>query len=76
MPKRYTFKEVDKVLMAKGFTQVSQVGSHIKFRKIGTPTLTAIVPKKRKAIPIGTFRSILRQAHMALSDFERQLKQI
>jgi predicted RNA binding protein YcfA (HicA-like mRNA interferase family) len=53
-----------------GFVFVSQKGSHIKLRKIGNPTLTAIIPADRKEIPFGTFRSICRQANLDVADFE------
>ncbi len=73
MPRRYRYSEIERVLIARGFQQVNQVGSHVKFRKVGQPTLTVIVPKKRKQIPIGTFRSILRQAAMTVEEFEHTL---
>lgn len=44
-------------------------GSHIKYRKLGNPVLTAIIPHPRKEIPAGTFRSILRQAKLSETDF-------
>lgn len=62
------------MLIASGFLEVSQVGSHLKFRKLGKPTLTVILPKKKKEIPAGTFRSILRQASLTLQEFEQLLK--
>lgn len=40
----------------------------MKFRKVGHPTLTAIVPVA-KEIPYGTFRSILRQSQLNEEDF-------
>jgi len=30
---------------------ISQKGSHVKYRKIGNPTLTVIVPAGRKKFP-------------------------
>jgi predicted RNA binding protein YcfA (HicA-like mRNA interferase family) len=53
-----------------GFIFISQKGSHIKLRKIGEPTLTVIVPANRKEIPVGTFRSILRQSSLTEDDFK------
>ncbi len=67
MPKLYSSRQIVKVLRRKGFVFVSQRGSHIKFRK---RTLTIIVPDNRKEIPSGTFRSILRQAHLSEQDFK------
>jgi predicted RNA binding protein YcfA (HicA-like mRNA interferase family) len=59
-----------KVLAAHGFVIISQKGSHIKLRKSGEPTLTAIVPANRKEIPVGTFHSILRQSSLTEGDFK------
>ncbi len=50
--------------------EASQKGSHVKFvRQLGDVVDTAIVPKKSD-IPVGTIRSILRQAHIDLQDWE------
>ena len=66
MPKLYSSDEIIKVLQSKGFVYISQKGSHMKFRK---SSLTVIVPANRKEIPLGTFRSILRQSHLSADDF-------
>lgn len=59
MSKLLSSKEIITVLEAKGFVFVSQRGSHAKYRK---GSATAIVPTPRKEIPLGTFRSIVRQS--------------
>ncbi|MFA5948120.1 MAG: type II toxin-antitoxin system HicA family toxin [Candidatus Gracilibacteria bacterium] len=69
MPKFYSSKQIIKVLEKKDFIFISQKGSHVKYRKIGNPTLTVIIPSDRKEIPIGTFKSILRQAHLSEEAF-------
>ncbi len=46
-------------LLNNGFIFISQRGSHQKYRK---DDKTVIVPAPRKEIPIGTFRSIIRQS--------------
>ncbi|HOX60837.1 MAG TPA: type II toxin-antitoxin system HicA family toxin [Candidatus Magasanikbacteria bacterium] len=61
-----------KVLESKGFFFVSQTGSHAKYRKMGNPTLTVIVPIHGNEVQYGTFRSILRQAGLVEGDFEKQ----
>lgn len=71
MPKLYSSKRIMRVLENKGFVFVSQKGSHVKYRKSGNPTLTVIVPAQRKEMPMGTFRSILRQANLNEEDFEK-----
>jgi len=70
MPKLYSSKQICKVLEALGFVFVSQKGSHMKYHKYGIPTLTVIVPAARRQIPIGTFKSILRQSCLNEEDFE------
>ncbi len=70
MPKRYSSKQITYVLRQHGFVLVAQKGSHAKFRRAGTTTLTVIVPMNRKEIPFGTFRSIIRQAQLDEKYFE------
>ena len=70
MPKLYSSAQILKVLYQHGFLSVSQKGSHVKLRKTGEPTLTAIVPADKKEIPYGTFKSILRQSALSEADFK------
>ena len=70
MPKLYSSKNIIKVLESKEFFFISQKGSHTKYRKTGKNKLTVIVPHPKKEIPIGTFRSILRQSNLTEADFE------
>ena len=70
MPKLFSSVKITKVLQEQGFILISQKGSHAKFRKIGSPTLTVIVPMGKKEIPLGTFKSMLRQANLAGDDFK------
>jgi len=68
MPKRYTAKQIIKVLKIKGFFLVSQRGSHKKFRnKEGVVT---IVPEHKKEVTPGTFSQILKQTGILRSEFE------
>lgn len=71
MAKLFSSSFVIKILMQYGFYFVSQKGSHAKYRKDGNPTLNVIVPMNRKEIPIGTFRSILRQSALREGDFHQ-----
>jgi len=68
MPKLYSSKWIIAVLERHGFTFSGQRGSHKKFRK---GDKTVIVPDPRHEIPMGTFHSILRQAGLQKSDFEK-----
>lgn len=71
MPKLHPSDAIVKVLERRGFTFISQRGSHAKFRKkTGVRVFTVIVPSNKKEIPQGTFRSILRQSGLRAEDFE------
>ncbi len=65
------FREVKRKLEAAGFEEVSSKGSHIKFAKVTRlGTYTAVVPRHRE-VPVGTLRSILKQAGISPDEFER-----
>jgi len=49
-----------------GFYFVSQRGSHAKYKK---GNRTVIVPSPKKEIPMGTFRSIIRQSGLTKENF-------
>lgn len=62
---RMNSREVISALQAAGWYEVRQKGSHKQFRhdvKIGLVT----VPHPKKDLPIGTLRSIARQAGLEL----------
>ncbi|MFZ2339451.1 MAG: type II toxin-antitoxin system HicA family toxin [Bacteroidales bacterium] len=59
-------KKIINALLKNGFTFISQRGSHQKFRK---EDKTVIVPASGKEIPIGTFRSIVRQSGLNPDQF-------
>jgi predicted RNA binding protein YcfA (HicA-like mRNA interferase family) len=64
------FREVKRKLEAAGFAEVSSKGSHVKFaKKTSQGTYTAVVPHHRE-VPVGTLRSILRQAGIDPDEFE------
>ena len=69
MSKLYSSKEISFVLNKIGFFQISQRGSHGKFKNsIGR---IVILPMPKKEIPEGTLRSILRQAEISKEDFKK-----
>lgn len=71
MLKPLPYREVKRKLEAAGYELVSQRGSHVKFvKRTAEGTYTAIVPH-HKEIPIGTLRSILRQAGLTPEEFEQ-----
>ena len=67
MPKRWSSKDVDRLLRQHGFVLVSQKGSHLKYLGNGR---TVIVPAGRDPLPHGTFGSILRQSGLDISQFD------
>jgi predicted RNA binding protein YcfA (HicA-like mRNA interferase family) len=48
VPRLYSSEQIVKTLEREGFVFVSQRGSHAKYRKTGSPTLTVILPAGRK----------------------------
>lgn len=65
MPKLHSSQYIQKVLEREGFVFIKQKGSHAKFRKIQHGVvLTVILPMNRKEVPLGTFRSILKQSYL------------
>jgi predicted RNA binding protein YcfA (HicA-like mRNA interferase family) len=60
-------REVVRKLEKAGFRKVSQRGSHMKFES-SDGSRTAIVPAHSE-IAVGTLRSILRQASIAVDEF-------
>jgi predicted RNA binding protein YcfA (HicA-like mRNA interferase family) len=66
MSKLLSSEQITKTLLKFGFQLVSQRGSHQKYQKEG---FTVIVPSPKKEIPIGTFRSIVRQSGLTTEVF-------
>ena len=69
MPKLLSSKQIINILENKDFVFISQKGSHMKFRKNGSKSLTVIVPANKKEIPVGTLHSIIRQSDLSKKDF-------
>tara|TARA_B100000029_G_C16967098_1_gene738535 strand:- start:141 stop:350 length:210 start_codon:yes stop_codon:yes gene_type:complete len=67
MPKRLSSAEVIRVLEQHGFVKSSQRGSHAKYKSASGRI--AVVPHPKKELPIGTTRSIIRQAGLTPTDF-------
>jgi predicted RNA binding protein YcfA (HicA-like mRNA interferase family) len=66
MSKLPSSKQIIKTLTRNGFIFVSQRGSHAKFKK---GNRIVIVPSPKREIPLGTFRSIVRQSGLTVEDF-------
>jgi len=64
-PRPLSSREVLRTLAHEGFIFISQRGSHAKYRKSKHgETVTVIVPTRKREIPTGTVRSIIRQSHL------------
>ncbi len=57
----YSSREIIERLKADGWVEVAQEGSHVQFKHPTKPGRVT-VPHPRKDIPIGTLRSIEKQA--------------
>lgn len=66
MPRLYNAKHIQRTLEKYGFIVVSQKGSHLKLRK---ESHTVILPMHSKEMPIGTFRSVVRQSGLSKENF-------
>lgn len=69
MPKLYSSREIEAVLKRFGFSLTTQKGSHGKFKH--QDGRIVILPMNKREIPVGTFRSILKQANLISEDFEK-----
>jgi predicted RNA binding protein YcfA (HicA-like mRNA interferase family) len=58
-------KDIISALRADGWIQVAQKGSHVQF-KHPVKTGRVTVPHPKRDIPMGTFRSIEKQANLKL----------
>ena len=65
-------EEIIKVLEKTGFQIVSQKGSHLKLKRLGVKTRTAIVPMHDE-VAKGKLKCILEQAGIELEEFLKLL---
>lgn len=68
-------KEVARVLQRAGFYIDHQTGSHARLLNRSRPELRVTVPIHNKDLPIGTLKSIIRQAGMTTQEFLDALNQ-
>jgi predicted RNA binding protein YcfA (HicA-like mRNA interferase family) len=72
MPKLYSSKEIESVLKHFGFQFLYQKGSHGKYKNKGGRV--AILPMNKKEIPLGTWRSILKQMGISSEEFVSSIR--
>jgi len=69
-PKPLPYRQVRRKLLAAGFTEHAQRGSHVKFiQTTSQGTRVVIVPHHKEVRP-GTLRSILNQAGLTPQQFD------
>jgi predicted RNA binding protein YcfA (HicA-like mRNA interferase family) len=75
MPRRYRPREVIRVLERLGWVRVRQRGSHVRLA-LPDGTFPVTVPVSDREVDAGTFRRILRQAHLTPMEFHRGAEEI
>jgi predicted RNA binding protein YcfA (HicA-like mRNA interferase family) len=65
MEDRMSSREVIRQLVDDGWFEVAQVGSHVQFKHL-TKTGRVTVPHPKRDLPIGTLKSIEKQAGIKL----------
>jgi len=61
-------KKVVKLLLASGFVQVGQKGSHVKLKGIRDKKKRTVIVPLHNELASGTLASILRQADMTIEE--------
>ena len=70
MSRMYSSDHIQKTLERLGFAFICQKGSHGKFKN--NQGRVVILPMNKREIPIGTFKSILRQARVSEAFFKEK----
>ena len=64
------YREVRRRLLASGFTEVGQEGSHVKLARATLDGMRTVVVPRHREVVTNTLRSILRQAGLTQSEWE------
>jgi len=64
------FRTVRGKLLAAGFAEVGQEGSHVKFAKRTHDGIVTTVVPRHSEVVVGTLRSVLRQAGITPEEWE------
>ena len=68
MPRRYTFREIERILVTLGYQRARQTGSHVRFSKPHSHPVS--LTSQRGEIPVGTMANICRQIGITRSEFD------
>lgn len=71
---RVSGEEILATLRRNGFEVVHVRGSHHYLRKEGSGKLVVIPVHGSSTVPTGTLKSVLRQAELTASEFEKMLE--
>ena len=71
MPKLYSSRDIVKVIEKFDFNFISQKGSHAKYKNAEGRTI--IVPMAKREIPVGTFKSIIKQSGINSKEFMQNI---
>ena len=67
--------EIIRALRRAGFQKAHSSGSHQTMEKrLGSKTITTVVPLGKREVPRGTLHGILRLAEMSQAEFHRHLR--
>ena len=64
------YRIVKRKLLAAGFIETCQRGSHVKFVRAVPEGLRSVILPSHRELAVGTLRSILRQAGLTSDDFD------
>ncbi len=64
------YRTVKRKLLAAGFAETSQKGSHVKFTRLLPEGLRTVIVPSHRQVAVGTLRSILRQAGLTPDEFD------
>ena len=65
-------REVIKILTKHGFTIAGRKGSHVRMKKFTPEKVFIVVVPDHGDIPIGTFKSIIRQSGLSEDEFRKR----
>ena len=71
MPKLYSSRDIVRVIEKFDFYFISQKGSHAKYKN--SEGRTVVVPMAKREVPVGTFKSIIKQSGINSKEFMQNI---
>ncbi|HIM48766.1 MAG TPA: type II toxin-antitoxin system HicA family toxin [Dehalococcoidia bacterium] len=69
MPRRYTPREVERIVRRLGWEFSHQTGSHVIYTKPGFSHV--VIPESRSQVRVGTLASVCRQLGVTRFEFDK-----